>query len=146
MADTKLVGRAIAALVRTSGAFHQKIKEDAAVHGLHVTEFSVMELLYHQGRQPVQKVAQHVLITSGSTTYVLDKLVKKQMIKRTLCAEDRRVTYVELTEEGQQLMQEAFPEHLENMARFFEGVDEETLTQWIELTRKLGKAARKGEK
>lgn len=146
MTDTKLVGRAIAALVRTSGAFHQKIKEDAAIYGLHVTEFSVMELLYHQGRQPVQKVAQHVLITSGSTTYVLDKLVKKQMIKRTLCAEDRRVTYVELTEEGQQLMQEAFPEHLENMARFFEGVDEETLTEWIELTRKLGKAARKGEK
>lgn len=146
MVETKLVGRAIAALVRTSGAFHQKIKEDAATHGLHVTEFSVLELLYHQGRQPVQKVAQHVLITSGSTTYVLDKLVKKQLVKRTLCAEDRRVTYVELTDEGQQLMQNAFPEHLENMAQFFDGVDEVTLKEWIELTRKLGKAARKGER
>lgn len=146
MVETKLVGRAIDALVRTSGAFHQKIKEDAAMHGLHVTEFSVLELLYHQGRQPVQKVARHVLITSGSTTYVLDKLVKKQLLKRTLCAEDRRVTYVELTDEGQRLMEKAFPEHLENMAQFFDGVDEETLKEWIELTRKLGKAARKGER
>lgn len=146
MIETQQVGQAIAALVRTSGAFQQQIKVDASAHGLHVTEFSVLELLYHQGRQPVQKVARHVLITSGSTTYVLDKLVKKNLIKRTLCEEDRRITYVELTNEGQQLMEDAFPKHLQHMHRFFEGIDEETLRQWIEITRKLGKAARKGER
>lgn len=146
MIETKLVGQAIAALVRTSGAFHQIIKEDAATHGLHVTEFSVLELLHHQGRQPIQKVARHVLITSGSTTYVLDKLVKRQLITRTTCSDDRRITYVELTEEGQTLMSSAFPAHLEHMQELFVGIEEDELKTWIELTRKLGKAARKGER
>lgn len=144
--ETKQVGLAIEALVRTSGAFHQRIKEDATINGLHVTEFSVLELLYHQGRQPVQKVAKHVLITSGSTTYVLDKLVKKELITRTVCSEDRRITYIELSEQGHQLMQQAFPEHLERMKQYFEGIDEDEFQTWLEITRKLGKAARKGER
>jgi len=144
--DTKQVGLAIEALVRTSGAFHQRIKEDATKHGLHATEFSVMELLYHQGRQPVQKVAKHVLITSGSTTYVLDKLVKKEFITRTVCSDDRRVIYIELSNKGQALMETAFPEHLERMKAYFSGLDEEEFKQWLEITRKLGKAARKGER
>ncbi|WP_342527100.1 MarR family transcriptional regulator [Chryseomicrobium sp. FSL W7-1435] len=143
--DTKQVGLAIEALVRTSGAFHQRIKEDAVKNELHVTEFSVLELLYHQGRQPVQKVAKHVLITSGSTTYVLDKLVKKQLITRTVCTEDRRITYIELSASGQQLMEQAFPEHLERMSQYFTGIEEEEFKQWLEITRKLGKAARKGD-
>ena len=41
------------------------------------TEFAVLELLYHKGNQPLQQIGDKILLASGSITYVVDKLEKK---------------------------------------------------------------------
>lgn len=50
---------------------------DIQSHGLNSTEFGVLDLLYHKGPQPLQKIGEKVLISSGNITYVADKLQKK---------------------------------------------------------------------
>ncbi len=47
--------------------------------GMNPTDFSVLELLFHRGRQPIQLIGKKVLITSSSITYVIDKLEKKKI-------------------------------------------------------------------
>ncbi|MRG88340.1 MarR family winged helix-turn-helix transcriptional regulator [Salinibacillus xinjiangensis] len=112
--------------------------QDIKSHGLNLTEFSVLELLFHKGEQPIQKIGQKVLLASSSITYVVDKLEKKNYIRRRACPSDRRVTYAGITEEGKQLMEEIFPKHSEAMNDIMGGLTAEEKEHLIEQIKKLG--------
>lgn len=110
-------------------------------HGLNSTEFGVLDVLYHKGPQPLQKIGEKVLISSGNITYVVDKLQKKNLLIRRSSEEDRRVIYAELTAEGRELFERIFPEHKERMARAVSGLTDEEKAQAAHLLRKLGRSA-----
>src|SRR5256712_8829393 len=58
--------------------------------GLGTTEFGVLEVLYHKGELPVCEVQRRILVESSSTTYVVDKLVARGLVRRRPGQEDRR--------------------------------------------------------
>ena len=60
-----------------------------------------------------REVGERVLLTSGSTTYVIDKLVARALVARRPCAEDHRVMHLDLTPEGRALIESIFPAHAE---------------------------------
>lgn len=130
--------KAVTVIIRAADAIREVIKSDAADNGLNPTEFSVLELLYHQGRQPIQAIGKKVLIASSSITYVVDKLEVKNFVQRSECAEDRRVTYAELTETGQSLMNRIWPEHEEKVNELFAGLSEEETEAMISDLKKVG--------
>lgn len=130
--------KAVTVLIRATQAIQEVIRNDAAKHGLNPTEFSVLELLYHRGEQPIQMIGKKVLISSGSITYVMDKLVCKNYVKRRGCPEDRRVTYAVITCEGKALMDEIFPQHEVEMTRVFADLDAGEVKQTICLLKRIG--------
>lgn len=130
--------KAVAVIIRAADAVRDVIKSDAAASGLNPTEFSVLELLYHQGRQPIQSIGKKVLIASSSITYVVDKLEVKDYVRRTECPTDRRVTFAELTEEGQALMERIWPEHEKKIDELFIGLDAEETEVLISDLKKVG--------
>lgn len=111
-------------------------------YGLNSTEFGVLELLHHRGRQPIQKIGQKILLRSGSMTYVVDKLEKRGFLERLLCEEDKRVTYISITETGIELIQSIFPEHTKNIESLMSGLDAKEQNEAIDLLRKLGLSVR----
>ena len=78
---------------------------------LSLTEFAVMEALFHKGDLTAGEVSKRVLLRSGSLTYVIDKLVERGLIRRKLCDEDKRRTYLQLTNPGNALMRRIWPGH-----------------------------------
>ncbi|MCM3124514.1 MULTISPECIES: MarR family transcriptional regulator [unclassified Mesobacillus] len=134
--------KAVTVIIRAAQAIHDVIRKDAAQYGLNPTEFSVMELLYHRGEQPIQIIGKKVLISSGSITYVIDKLVEKNYVRRRACPEDRRVTYGVLTNEGKELMDTIFPQHEMEMSRIFADLDAEEVNQTISLLKRIGYRAK----
>lgn len=125
-------------LTRALQSVQKQIAKDIKNYGLNQTEFAVLELLYHKGEQPIQKIGQKVLLASSSITYVVDKLEKKNYIKRRACSEDRRVTYAVITDEGKKLMDEIFPKHREALHQIFGGLDEKEKEVMISQLKKLG--------
>ena len=115
--------KVVTVILRASQAILEVIRKDVAKYGLNPTEFSVLELLYHKGDQPIQTIGKSVLISSSSTTYVVDKLEQKKYIVRKGCSEDRRVVYATLTTTGRKFMDEIFPQHQEVMSKLFESID-----------------------
>lgn len=113
---------------------HQFIQENK----VNPTEFAVLELLYHKGRQPLQKIGSKILLASGSITYVVDKLEKRGYVTRIACPSDRRITYAEISEEGSAFMDELFPRHEQQLAVLTNGLSYEEKDQAIELLKKLG--------
>jgi MarR family transcriptional regulator, 2-MHQ and catechol-resistance regulon repressor len=107
--------------------------------GLNPTEFAVLELLFHKGPQPLQQIGDKILIASGSITYVVDKLVDKELVIRKPCEKDRRISYAKLTDKGTAFMEEIFPQHemvLHEALLSLSGEEKDTV---IQLLKKLKK-------
>ena len=125
-------------LSRAHKAINEATNQFIHTNGLNPTEFAVLELLYHKGRQPLQKIGNKILLASGSITYVVDKLEKRQFLARISCPTDRRVTYAEITEAGSQFMDKLFPEHEQKLHELLSVLTPEEKQTAIELLKKLG--------
>ncbi|WP_059050497.1 MarR family winged helix-turn-helix transcriptional regulator [Paenibacillus senegalimassiliensis] len=133
-------------LSRASEWVHAHSDQAIRKYGLTRTEFGVLELLYHRGRQPIQQIGNKVLMSSGNITYVVDKLEKKQFVTRQSCAEDRRLVYAEITEKGRQFIEEVFPQHTEVIEQAVSGLSPEEREITATLLKKLGRSAQEGYK
>ncbi|WP_373230062.1 MarR family winged helix-turn-helix transcriptional regulator [Cohnella sp.] len=118
--------------------------KDMKKHGMSATEFMIIELLYHKGTFPLQQIGDKVLITSGSITYNIDKLEKKELIIRVPCPDDRRVTYAEITSQGKEWFGSIFTSHSEAIDATMHGLTMEEKKNAIELLKKLGLNANNG--
>lgn len=137
MSDVNL--KLVIAMARTYDDLFFQIEKNVQEFGLNISEFGVLEMLYHKGDQPVQKVAEKILVTSGTITYVINKLEKKNLVIRRKCDKDKRVFYVSLTEEGKELIHNIFPKHKDFINNLFKDLDEENKMQLLENLIKLRK-------
>lgn len=119
--------RALTIILRASGSITQMVKKDMDSYGVNPTEFMVLELLYSRGPQAIQVIGNKVLLASSSITYVIDQLERKDFVKRKQSEEDRRVTLVSLTTEGQKLMKEIFPQHSSVIKKLFDELTDQDL-------------------
>ena len=124
-------------LMQTARAFQEQIRDDTAQNNLSITEFSVLEVLFHKGKQTIQQIAKSILIASSSMTYVIDKLEQKGLIKRNACPEDRRVVHVTLTENGLELMNILMPEHEELVDNAFNSLHPNEVEDLVFLLKKV---------
>lgn len=130
--------KAFIVLTRALQSIKVRVEEDIKRSGLNPTEFAVLELVYSKGDQPIQKIGEQVLIASSSITYVVDKLEKKNLLKRKPCPKDRRVTHASITTDGMELMNEIFPPHKKAIKEIFSGLDIQEKEQLITQLKKLG--------
>lgn len=134
------------ALSRASEWVNAHGDRDIRNYGLNRTEFGVLELLYHKGAQPIQQIGGKVLMSSGNITYVVDKLEKKEFVKRKTSTEDRRLIFAEITNKGKQFIEEVFPKHTEVIEKAVAGLTAEEKKIASQLLKKLGKFAQDGFK
>lgn len=107
--------------------------------GVTLTQFAVLEALYHLGPMSLSEIAQKVLTTGGNLTMVVGNLEKQGLAKRQKSPEDRRVLIVVLTAKGKTLIRALFPQHAAAIVKFLSVLTLEEQAQLGELCRKLGK-------
>src|SRR6478672_3394542 len=120
-------------LSRAHRSINDVVNKYIAKQGLNPTEFAVLELLYHKGDQPLQQIGGKILLASGSMTYVIDKLEKKEYIRRVPCPEDRRVTFAQITDKGTKLIEQVFPSHRNEIDRMMSVLTDDEKETAIEL-------------
>lgn len=125
-------------LTRATQTITKQLEADIRKYGLNPTEFAVLELLFHKGDQPIQKIGEKILLASSSLTYVVDKLEKKKLITRKACSKDRRMTYAAITAEGNELLSTIFPQHQAMIHQLFIGLDSSEKKALIEQLKKIG--------
>ncbi|WML48891.1 MarR family transcriptional regulator [Neobacillus sp. PS3-34] len=106
---------------------------------LSITEFSVLEVLYNKGKQTIQLIGNSILISSGSMTYVIDKLEQRGLLNRSACPDDRRVIHVTLTDEGIDLMKEIMPKHQELVDYMLGSLNDDEAEIMVKLLKKISK-------
>ncbi|WP_138753917.1 MarR family winged helix-turn-helix transcriptional regulator [Paenibacillus sinopodophylli] len=129
------------ALSRATQWVNAHADRDIRGNGLNRTEFGVLELLYHRGPQPLQQIGEKVLMSSGNITYVVDKLEKKELVRRRASTEDRRLIFAELTDQGKQFIEQVFPTHQAKIEQAVAGLSTEEKQLTSMLLKKLGRYA-----
>jgi MarR family 2-MHQ and catechol resistance regulon transcriptional repressor len=125
-------------LARAFSAVERHARRSIARFPLGGTEFSVLEVLYHKGELPVCEVQRRILVESSGTTYVVDKLVARGLVRRRASAGDRRVILLALTPEGRRLVKRIFPSHIAAIRDAVGTLGPRQQTQLAELLRALG--------
>ena len=128
-------------LSRAHAAVAAKGAADIARHGLTLAEFGILEALYHVGPMLLGEVQKRILVSSGGITFLMDRLVAKELVERRCCNTDRRARYAALTPKGETLMAEIFPGHAAAITEAMQGLTEEEQRIAAELLRTLGRTA-----
>ena len=105
---------------------------------LTVSQFGVLEALYHLGSMCQRDVARKVLKSTGNITTVIDNLEKRGLVERQRSTEDRRYIQLHITEKGRELIQAFFPGHMERLVHCFSVLTADERAELARITKKLG--------
>lgn len=108
-------------------------------HGLTVSQFSVLELLWSKGPMSIGKLTETTLSTSGNMTVIIRNMERDHLITRRADSSDGLSSLIELTEEGKKAMGEVFPPHIRNVGRIFSILTDDEKTMLITILRKFRK-------
>ena len=128
---------AVIGIMRASNLLVDDLKKTLKNYPINATEFSVMEFLYSKGEKSIQEIRDRILLASGSATYVVDNLERKEYVRRIVNQNDRRVTYIKLTEAGKDLINDIFPTHKKNTKKIFNDLTNGELITLKEILKKI---------
>lgn len=128
-------------LSRARSAVAEHSLADIRRHDLTPGEFGALEALYHKGPLLLSELREKILVSSGGTTYLVDRLSERGLAERQPCPEDRRASYAALTADGEELMERIFPSHARTIERAVSGLSDDEKGRAIRLLKKLGHRA-----
>jgi len=84
-------------------------KELNKIYNVSAAQINCLLSLHENGPLPPSQIAKHVMVNSSTITGIIDRLEKKDLVKRLRISKDRRVITVELTKNGKILAENAPP-------------------------------------
>jgi len=82
-------------------------KELNKVYNVSSAQLNCLLSLNDNGPLPISRIADHILVKGSTVTGIIDRLEKKDLVRRVRSKTDRRVITVELTDTGKLLTENA---------------------------------------
>lgn len=136
----RLILKTYTHLMRAANSITARMHGHLADRALTVSQFGVLEALYHLGPLCQRDIGRKILKTSGNMTTVIDNLEKRNLVIRERDPRDRRYFSVTLTREGFDLIDAIFPGHAVIAQDVFSVLNRSELETLGTLLKKLGKA------
>jgi MarR family 2-MHQ and catechol resistance regulon transcriptional repressor len=125
-------------LTRASDAVMGRLSHAQTLEDLTITQFGVLETVYHLGPMSQREIGDKLLKSGGNMTLVIDNLCKRGLVTRTRSTEDRRVMLISLTEEGLTAISRIFPAHAKVITREMNALTPDEQRELGRLCKKLG--------
>jgi len=124
---------------RITDAFGQRLQ------GSGITRIQWIALYYIQTYSSIsqRELSQRMRISDSSAGRLIDRLQRDGLVKRVPSPTDRRVTLLELTEEGNRTISELFHVGVEFNDDIMEGISEEEIRVFQRVLEKMTKNAMK---
>jgi MarR family transcriptional regulator, 2-MHQ and catechol-resistance regulon repressor len=95
-------------LMRAAESVTSRVSRSMAAANLTISQFGVLEALFHKGPLCQRDIAAKILKSTGNITLVIDNLEKRGLVRRERDSEDRRYLTIHLTEAGMTLIAQIF--------------------------------------
>lgn len=96
-------------LVRAYQSFSTYSEAHIRKFDLTPAQFDVIATLGNTNGMSMGEIGERTLITKGTLTGVIDRLIQKQLVVREIPPDNRRNVIVQLTPSGQQVFEQVFP-------------------------------------
>jgi DNA-binding MarR family transcriptional regulator len=105
----------------TTGLLALLDQELQAAHGLSLAEYEVLAIISEagDGGLRMQELAETLHLSPSGATRRVDGVVRRGLVSRRQCSEDRRRSYAMLTDEGWRALREAAPTHVRGVRDHF---------------------------
>lgn len=92
------------------------------------SQFNVMNLLHNNSEGLSQSdLSRQLVVHRSNITGLVDRLEKRNLVKRAAVPGDRRLYNVALTQQGSTIMEEILPLYHESAVRLWEGVTDDRI-------------------
>ena len=124
-------------LSRTFQAFEVYSSAHVRSLGLTSAQFDIVATLGNTPGMTTMQLGERTLITKGTLTGVVDRLVDKKLVRRVALPSDGRCQIVQLTPQGEKLFTRIFPAHLAHMESAFAQLSQKEVNGMTESLRRL---------
>jgi MarR family 2-MHQ and catechol resistance regulon transcriptional repressor len=125
-------------LSRAAESLSGRINYHLKAYNLTLSQFGVLEAIHYLGPMRQNLLARKILKSEGNMTLVIDNLVRRGLVTRERDAADRRSSVISLTEDGRQLVERIFPDHVQKVVAAVNVLTAAEQEQLGELCRKVG--------
>jgi MarR family 2-MHQ and catechol resistance regulon transcriptional repressor len=125
-------------LWKTAKAVDKIDRASIAETGLHISDFTILEVLLHKGPLPISVIGEKVLLTSGSMTAAVNRLERRGLVRRSQDPSDGRFFHVHLTAAGRKEIKRAYAAHEQNLEAVAGALTDRERDELVRLLKKLG--------
>ena len=125
-------------LVRAADSVSGRVEAYFVPLKLTVSQFGVLETLFHVGPLYQKQLGQKILKSSGNITMVVDNLEMRGFVQRIRDEKDRRRYAVHLTAKGRRIIRSFFPRHVARIVEEMNVLTNAELDELERLCRKVG--------
>ncbi|MCX6180164.1 MAG: MarR family transcriptional regulator [Chlorobiales bacterium] len=104
-------------LMRAAETVTARTSRIMAKSNLTISQFGVLEALFHKGSLCQRDIAEKMLKSTGNITMVIDNLEKRGLVRRQRDTDDRRYITIHLTDDGNLLIANVFPLIMETIVQ-----------------------------
>ncbi len=128
-------------ILKTGDCIDSAVSKALKPFNLTHVQYNILRILrgVHPGPLYVGEVKNRLLFTNSDITRLLDRLIKKELVERKTCPENRRRIEVSITKAGLDLLEESTPHIQAALFNFLkdeiEGKDAEKVSARLKLIR-----------
>lgn len=120
-------------------AFLNSLSKDLEKQGIQASMYPMLAHLNEVKRAKTQKLGEVAVITSGTITHTVNKMVRLNYVKKVQDEEDKRVFWVEITDTGREAFARVHKEHMKFLNTLLEDFSEAEKLDFIEQIKYFGK-------
>ncbi len=100
-------------------------------------QYIALEILTQEGACKMKQLADSLLLKLSSTTGLVDRLVKQELVKRFRTEEDRRTVYVEISPKGKKIVRQIHEQKRKGVKSLFARLSTKDRSQYLDILEKL---------
>jgi DNA-binding MarR family transcriptional regulator len=127
-------------ILRAGKIIDHKVSEVLKEYGITHIQFNILRIL--EARMPdklsLKEVQDGLLFPTSDVSRLLDRLVKRGLVERTVCPENRRKIDLSITREGLQIIHASIPAIEECLDGYYKStINEEERLQVIDVMKRI---------
>lgn len=130
---------AMISMMVAAGHYRQILNDICSEYDITHDQYNILRILkgVHPDGHPRYEIIDRMIERTPDVTRLLDRLVKRGLVKRTKSEEDRRLSIAKITPKGIKLLDEMAPEFTRAAKDFTSNLPESELAKLAELSSKL---------
>ena len=125
-------------LVRAYESLSSRLYMFFEKNGLTESQFYALDALYNLGELNQKELGKKISRSEGNITMVVNNLLKRKLIKKNKCGDDKRIFLIKLTPVGKDLYEKVFPDFLKLLMIEFEEIKGKEHREFQKICKRIG--------